>query len=343
MNKMQQVNLICPDCLAILHLLDNHDTGFVCKECKLIFPTVNGIYVLLAKQERNYTLEYPIMLKIKEDLRDSQYLSYAENTLNLLESNKGVLTWDWEDEKYWAKHYGIERTGKTKKNWNDRLWQREKLIKNLTSRVLLDGASILDIGCGEGQNFRELIHGNCSSNCQYIAIDISFSALKINQLRNPHNKSCYILCSEDYELPLSSKSIDVICYFGILHHTRNKTKNIAKDSRLLKANGYIILCENIDRPILKNKRGENSPHDGHLSKENLFLILSKSNSQILYVKEESTPFYTLCMILFSETIKNNKHVFYVISEIDHLIGKTFGKVVPHFKPGEIQVLLRRNV
>jgi len=62
-----------------------------------------------------------------------------------------------------------------------------------------------------------------------------------------HKNSSYILCSEDYELPFHN-TIDVLCYFGILHHTKNKSDNIQKDKRLLRKNGYLILAEAVDRP-----------------------------------------------------------------------------------------------
>jgi SAM-dependent methyltransferase len=314
----------------------------VCKNCELIFPIKEGIFIILSKETRNYFLEYPLILKIKENLRSSVNISYVQKTLNLIESLKGSSTWEWEDEKYWTKQYEMKGIDNQRKNWNDRIWQREELTKNLTSRFSLDNVSILDIGCGEGQNFRELLSAKCSLDTQYIATDISFSALKMNQSRNPHKNSVYVLCSEDYELPFHTGSIDVICYFGILHHTRNKSENVNKDTRLLKKQNYIVICESVDRSILTSSNLEMSKHEEHVNKEKLFFVLSKQKSQILYLKEESTPFFILSMLIFSKIITNNKSAFMLTSKIDILVGKTIGKIVPHFKPGEIQLLLGSN-
>lgn len=111
----------------------------------------------------------------------------------------------------------------------------------------------------------------------YVATDISFAALKNNRNINPHSNSLYVVCSDDYPLPFKNKSIDVLCYFGILHHTHNKTNNIEKDTALLKPNGFLLLSEGTERPTLAiaNAQTEASAHEEHISRQSLLKQIKK--------------------------------------------------------------------
>ena len=247
--------LICPDCRGELNKieLEKETIGLCCSDCELIYPVKDGIPIVLAKEARNYDLEYPLIKKIEKRLSNGSFASseYIEKTLNLIVPKKETSSWEWEDERYWSNKYAFEIRKKMEKNWNDRIWQRESLVEELTNRMKLRGKTVLDVGCGEGQNFRILLSKYCDQDTLYIGTDISFTALKLNRTRNKHRNSLFVLCSADYELPFEDHTVDVLCYFGILHHTKNKSDNIHKDKRVLRKNGCVILSESLDRPELR--------------------------------------------------------------------------------------------
>ena len=235
----------CPDCKGDIKNIDiDHQLlGFFCEICKLIYPVKEKIFILLSKSARNYTLEYDLVESIKKKSLNhptEQLKQYINNTLSLLDSSKDVKSWEWEDEEFWSKEYKKEKEIILQKNWNDRIWQREVLVKDLLDKTKLNGKTILDVGCGEGQNFKSLFVDHCDESTLYIASDISLAGLKLNRLRNKHKNSLYVLCSAD-KLPFHREKIDILCYFGILHHTERKAGTITQDSELMKKNGHILI------------------------------------------------------------------------------------------------------
>jgi len=226
---------VCPDCKRNLGKIEGFQKqllGFYCQKCGVFFPVKDDIPILLAKEARNFDLEYPLIKNLRRNyqtIHSVKLCKFIKKTLDLLMSKRDILSYEWDDEKFWSRKYAREMIAGTKKNWNDRIWQRELFVKKLTNRLSLESKAILSVGCGEGQNFRFLLKKYCDENSLYIATDISFEALKLNRSRNTHRNSLYVLCSADYELPFLDNTIDVLCYFGILHHTKNKSNNIQKD------------------------------------------------------------------------------------------------------------------
>ena len=346
---------VCPDDKGNLRKIEGVQKqllGFYCQKCGMIFPVKDGIPIILAKEARNFDLEYPLIKKIENKISNNSFgelHKFIKSTLVLLMSKKGLLSWEWEDGQFWSRKYGKEMNGGTQKNWNDRIWQRELLVKKLTNRLSLEGKTILSVGCGEGQNFRFLLKKYCDENSLYIATDISFEALKLNRSRNLHKKSLYVLCSADYGLPFPDNTIDILCYFGILHHTKNKSNNIQKDKRLIRKNGYIILAEAVERPTLQLRnwlmpKAETSAHEEHIRKENLFAQLTrKKGIEMIFVKEEGTSFFTGMMKYIRNAMLHNKQLFLFVLNLDVFIIRTLGRIIPFFRAGEILLLARRSM
>lgn len=186
--------LACPDCGGIIREIDiNQRTlGFFCEACKLIYPVKDGIPILLPKRARNYGLEYELIENIRKET-SKHSISWLEDlsktTLDLLEASKNAKSWEWEDEEFWNEVYQKESKSVILKNGNDRIWQREFLVKHLVSVTDLNGKTILDVGCGEGQNFRLLLSKYCDETTLYIACNVSMNGLKLNRSHNRHNNS----------------------------------------------------------------------------------------------------------------------------------------------------------
>jgi ubiquinone/menaquinone biosynthesis C-methylase UbiE/uncharacterized protein YbaR (Trm112 family) len=351
----------CPDCEGDIRPIEINGEllGFFCDTCKLIYAVKQGIPILLPQKARNYSLEYEsvknIMTKVSTCTQQSPNIisketlkEYINNTLVLLESFRDMTSWEWEDEAFWNKEYQKEIHARSWKNWNDRIWQREFLVKHLINETKLNSKNILDVGCGEGQNFRLLISKYCDEATLYIATDISLAALKLNQLRNTHNNSLYILCSAD-KLPFHKETIDVLCYFGILHHTERKARTISQDSKLVKSGGYILIHEALSRPIASlylpsffKPKIEESAHEERIMREEVLTQINNNNSlKIIASQEMHTIFLGAMMKILKSIMMNNKVFFNLILNLDICFMRLFRNIIPFFKPGEIMLLVQK--
>jgi len=345
--------ILCPDCKSSLNeFVCGELLGFYCLECLLFFPIIDDVPIILPKEKRNYKLEYNILNEAKKIINeiygtDNLYMNTINNTMKYLVP-MGDKTWEWEDEEFWSNHYSQESKTDKKKNWNDRIWQRDILINKLVEKTTLNNKIIVDVGCGEGQNFRTLLSKYCDKSTLYIATDISFEGLKLNRERNLHQNSLYILCTAD-NLPFMKESIDILLYFGILHHTFKKSSLLIQDAVFIKADGFILIHEAIERPYfssllpiyLKSDIKE-STHEERIIKEDLIAVVhSLSDFKIMFSKEMHTIFFGLMKKLLRSYFARNKNIFYLILTADRLFLKTLGPFCGFFRAGELMILLKR--
>jgi len=90
-------------------------------------------------------------------------------------------------------------------------------------------------------------------------------------------------------------------------------------------------------------KAETSAHEEHIGKENLFAQLTrKKGIEMIFVKEEGTPFFTGMMKCFSNAMLHNKQLFLFILNLDVLIIKTLGRIIPFFRAGEILLLAEKS-
>lgn len=336
----------CPDCEENIKEIKANKKllGFYCSKCELIYPIKEEILILLPSKLRNYNLEYELVKKIE----GKKYSKAKKNTLNVIEKNKNSKSWEWEDEEYWGKEYKEEIKTSSQKNWNDRIWQREFLIKSLLNKTDLNRKKILDVGCGEGQNFRILLSDHCNETTLYIATDISFEGLKLNRSRNKHKNSLYVLCSAD-KLPFHKEIIEVLLYFGILHHTEMKASSIIEGGKIVKKKGYIILHEVLDRksfssflPNFLKPKKDQSEHEESINKRELLNNLNKLNFKIISSKYGYALFFGLMIKIFRNLMLSKKKFFLRISKIDVFLMNLFGRFIFFFEPGEIKLLAQKN-
>ena len=345
--------LACPDCRGIIRTIDiNQRTlGFFCEACNVIYPVKDDIPLLLPKRARNYGLEYELIENNRNEASNHS-ISWLEDlsktTLDLLEASKNAKSWEWEDEEFWSKEYQKESKSVILKNWNDRIWQRVFLVKSLVSVTDLNGKTILDVGCGEGQNFRLRLSKYCDETTLYIAGDISIEGLKRNRSHNRHNKSLSVLCSAD-SLPFHRQTIDILCYFGILNHTERKAGTIPEDSKLVKNGGYILIHEALEwrgsslMPNFLKSKTEESAHEERIKQEELLLQVRKvKNIEIVADREMHTIFFAAIMRFMGNVMTRNKALFCFILDLDILFIKLFGGTISLFKPAGIMLLVRKN-
>jgi uncharacterized protein YbaR (Trm112 family)/ubiquinone/menaquinone biosynthesis C-methylase UbiE len=341
--------LICPDCSSSLKpvMIDSSVTAFLCSICDNVFPVKENIPILLASPARNYDLEYPLILSLCESSYNmsDEIKNAIENTKSLLlKSRDKSPTWDWEDEVYWSAVYRRRRIEQIEKNWNDRNWERELISSELVKKLSLKGKTILSVGAGEGNNFKHLLLPYCDEKTLYIAIDISFEALISNRLSNTHRNSLFILASVDYRLPIRKKEVDVLCYFGVLHHTKNKIGNMPQHIRVLRNGGFVFLAEAIHRSKcsiskLLGRKEDRSAHEGHLEMSNITTVLSEIEIlKTLILYEFGTMLFTAMKYVFGRFLLRSRGLYRALLKLDMLTVKIVGKYFQFLKAGSILLL-----
>lgn len=349
MRKLNSMDLfICPDCGEFLDFIynDNELIGLCCHNDKTVFPINDGIIIILPKDKRNYSLEFNLVEKIRKNVNSGdQIIEYCKRTTQLFDQCHFDDIYEWDEEEYWSREYDKRAHSASENNWNERIWDNEFMVRHLLEETTLSNRVILDVGSGEGQLFRRLVSRFCDYDTLYIATDISLSALRLNRSRNTHKNSIYVLCSAE-KLPLRAGKIDVLCYFGILHHTKYKAENISNHIHLVKSGGYILLCEALQRPSLFRSTGtprkNDSPHEERIEKEQIIYEINKNNLEIVASRYFKTIFYGLMRHLFGCIMKNSRTCFDLIVLMDQMFMRYIGSFFPYFQPGAIRMILKKK-
>jgi ubiquinone/menaquinone biosynthesis C-methylase UbiE len=114
---------------------------------------------------------------------------------------------------------------------------RESIV---LERLPLDGARVIDIGCGEGW----LTHLVAPKSVTTVGIDPSAIALQRARAVNGASEGIFIQASAD-DLPLDSASVDVAIYYNSLHHVAEviQGKALAEAARVLSPGGLLCIVE----------------------------------------------------------------------------------------------------
>jgi ubiquinone/menaquinone biosynthesis C-methylase UbiE len=118
---------------------------------------------------------------------------------------------------------------------------RESLIME---RLPLDGARVIDIGCGEGW-LTQLVAPETST---VIGIDPSATALeRANAAKNNANETFLLASAEN--LPLNDASTDIAIYYNSLHHVPAalQSKAFEETARVLVDDGLLCIIEPMAR------------------------------------------------------------------------------------------------
>jgi len=309
----------------------------------LLHPVIDDIAILLNREDRSWELEAPVIGSFLAKANPDPELTEAgQRTMALLQSRRGLKSFAWEDEEHWTREYAAATDAvEDGTKWNDRIWQRQELLPSADIRGTM---TVVDIGCGEGQNFRSLLADRVAHDSLYIAADISLAGLKLNRRKNNRAHALYIVCSAD-NLPLASSSADLICYFGILHHTKNKEQNLPAHLEILKPGGRIILHEAIERArILSDKfRPHESAHEERFDVRNLRAVIAASPKKVRvrFWKTLGSVAPTAACRIFGSRLMRKKLFFKSLSAVDRACIAILGPVLPWFRGGEVMAVLER--
>ncbi len=344
--------LICPDCRSPLRFVRGSDelSALACGSCSLVFPVEDGIPILLPRHARNAELELPLLERLAADDRCEGLSEVLEKTRVHLASQRGSSSWEWEDEAFWREKYKrqTERLLAGEKldegRWGVRFWQREYLIERLPASLWTPEKTILDIGCGAGHNFRVLLCDRFDPSSLYIAADISLNALKLNRLRNPHENALYVLCSAD-RLPIRDSTVDLLCYFGILHHTERKSDTIEEDARLLVPGGRVLLHEALTRksarPSFMPVHDPGSEHEETIDPAALQATIDHAQDlRVVAERSSHTLVMGVCKMILRRFARS-RTAYEVVALLDGLAYRLLGRFSAYFAPAEVLMLLEK--
>ena len=343
----------CPDCGSPLrsHAAAGSLLALSCGACGVLFPVSDDILVILPRQARNAKLELPLLDRI-EGVANALGLDVEEPlraTRALVEAARDSVSWEWQDEAFWAAEYGHTLAVGERKNWNDRLWEREPFVSLMLRETGdLEGRVIADVGVGEAQTFIRLIEPRCTPTTLYVAADISLAALRLSRARNPHLNALYVLCTAD-RLPLRTGSVDLLCYFGIMHHTERKVGLIGDASSLLRPGGLLLLHESVERPRGSALFGlnveEQSAHEERLDAGVLQQTLRLTRGvRVLASREYHTALYTVLTRGPLGAVAMRWYPLFKLAEaMDAVAMRLLRRRFPLFRPGMVLVVARKDV
>jgi uncharacterized protein YbaR (Trm112 family) len=344
---------VCPDCRTGLKPVRDTDSSqlllLFCNQCNLVFPVDDGIPILLNRAARNHEVESPLIDEAIARLRPTvrkTLQSGIESTQRILLTRIGKRTWEWEDEAFWSNEYGQAVSAETEKAWTLRLWEREPFVQRLIEEYGgFASRTVVDVGAGDGYTFRHLIAPHTSEETVYIAIDISSQGLKLNRKMNPHRRSLYVVSTAS-SVPVRRGAVDILMYWGILHHTAEGSGALSAGRELLAREGYILLFEAVDRPTVAAKLGLKTPHEseheGRIQLPKLREAIGQDSSlNVVMQRELHSCLYSVAYRGRVGRVLGGRRMMYrLVSALDHAVIRSVGKFVGPFRPAGVLMLLR---
>ncbi|UHD16246.1 class I SAM-dependent methyltransferase [Thiocapsa bogorovii] len=336
----------CPDCGGNLETLEtSRDTGFLCPACNLVFATVSGVLILLDTASRNKNLEGPLIKRLAEQVSTAREHDACKATLGMLDGLHGSA-YVWEDEEHWSNEYEQQHASRTEKNWNDRFWQRQPmfqlLVDSLQHAPRERPAVVLDLGCGEGQDFRRFVAPVMREEDIYIGLDISLPGLVLNRHCNTHKHAIYILGTAD-KPPLRHRLADAVIALGTLHHMQAKEDGLPIVGALLKR-GVVLLSDPINGhflpPFLSLSRESRSAHDDSVDVQRLHAHVQALGFETLYERQFSGLVYVVLFKLFRAAVLRSRGLHGFIHKLDDTFTSTFGRLGNIFRPRGLLLVLK---
>ncbi len=135
--------------------------------------------------------------------------------------------------------------------------QRRKSIRELlenSERCDLQGKAILDIGCGKGDAFRDLIESGAQEE-RYVGIDLLFDRLHLAKKEFPQS---IFICCDAQDLPFPDLSFDFCLQFTAFSSLLDNTikQRMAMEMlRIIRHAGFILWYDFLWNPTNLHTRG----------------------------------------------------------------------------------------
>lgn len=103
---------------------------------------------------------------------------------------------------------------------------------------LFENSSLIDLGCGSGQN--SLVYDHLGSKCTLVEYDLK-SCENAKNLFDKYAKNEFKIINSDLFKVKFKKKFDFVISNGVAHHTKDVKKNIKIGCNLLNKNGFFLL------------------------------------------------------------------------------------------------------
>ena len=123
------------------------------------------------------------------------------------------------------------------RNINEKI-NRQLLLSNLDRVLSINDATLLDCGCGNGENLIGIINSFPHFK-KYIGIDNYLPA--IESCRKHFKNNIEFVHADCLSMPIKDKTIDVIISNQVIEHIRQYNEYLLEIKRVLKPGGLLIL------------------------------------------------------------------------------------------------------
>ncbi|MGH2574218.1 MAG: methyltransferase domain-containing protein, partial [Ignavibacteria bacterium] len=203
--------------------------GLLLSSSGWMYPIVGGV----PRMQLDAFLEYETFL-------NKHYKDYNKQKEMLLKSYSHIIK------------SAVKKTRKTRKSFgrewaifkyeSDTTWgftkesRKKRFLEELqTTPGLLQGKTLLDIGCGNGV----LTSALAEFGMETFGIDVSLSVEA--GFRNNSNVNAHYLQADLQNVPFKISSIDIVYSTGVLHHTNNTELSFSRITPLVKPGGRLYI------------------------------------------------------------------------------------------------------